>query len=65
MNRTLWVVLSGLWIVGPVWAGSPLSCADLGGIARTAQKVHAGGALDFERTALAQRPASLALSDDQ
>lgn len=66
MKRYLWVVLSGLaWAAGPAWAGSPLSCADLGGIARTAQQVRAGGAVDFERTALASRLTSLSLSDAQ
>lgn len=63
MSRYLGVIVVGLLgTTGPVWA---LSCADLGGIARTAQKVHVGGATDFERTALAQRPVTLVLSDGQ
>lgn len=59
-------MMSGLlWIGGPAWAGQPLSCADLGDIARVAQQIRAGGAGDFERTTLARRPESLALTDGQ
>lgn len=58
--------MSGLfWSGGPAWAGRPLSCADLGGIARTAQKIRLGGAADFERTTMARRPENIALTDGQ